>query len=46
MTGENYNRVSNEFWNAVHATLSGNGDAAQNLGQLERTLQRIRRDGW
>ena len=46
VTGENYNRVSNEFWNAVHATLSGNGDAAQNLGQLERTLQRIRRDGW
>ncbi|MEM6711605.1 MAG: ABC transporter substrate-binding protein [Pseudomonadota bacterium] len=46
VTGENYNRVSSEFWNAVHATLSGNGDAATNLAQLERSLERIRRGGW
>lgn len=46
VTGENYNRVSNEFWNAVHATLSGNGDAASNLADLERSLGRIKRNGW
>lgn len=46
VTGENYNRVSNEFWNAVHATLSGNGDAATNLAALETSLERIKRNGW
>ena len=45
-TKANYNQVSQEFWTAVHATLSGNGSAAENLEQLERNLKRIRRSGW
>ena len=45
-TKANYNQVSQEFWTAVHNTLSGNGDAATNLAQLERNLMRIRRSGW
>lgn len=46
VTGENYNRVSNEFWNAVHDTLSGKADATTNLASLERSLKRIKRNGW
>lgn len=46
VTGENYKRVSSEFWNAVHSTLSGDGDAAENLTALERSLERIKRNGW
>jgi trehalose/maltose transport system substrate-binding protein len=45
-TKANYNQVSQEFWTAVHATLSGNGSAAENLEQLDRNLKRIRRSGW
>jgi len=45
-TKANYNQVSQEFWTAAHNTLSGNGDAATNLAQLERNLMRIRRAGW
>ncbi len=45
-TKANYNQVSQEFWTAVHNTLSGTGDAATNLAQLERNLMRIRRSGW
>lgn len=45
-TKANYNQVSQEFWTAVHSTLSGNGSAAENLQQLERNLMRIRRSGW
>ncbi len=45
-TKANYNQVSQEFWTAVHNTLSGNGDGATNLAQLERNLMRIRRSGW
>ena len=43
ITGARYNQVSAGFWNAVHATLSGKGDAARNLARLERKLNRIRR---
>jgi trehalose/maltose transport system substrate-binding protein len=45
-TKANYNQVSQEFWTAVHNTLSGTGDAATNLAQLELNLMRIRRSGW
>ncbi|MGP1396452.1 MAG: ABC transporter substrate-binding protein [Inquilinaceae bacterium] len=45
VTGEKYNEVSSAFWNAVHATLSGNGDAATNLAQLESDLTRLSRGG-
>jgi trehalose/maltose transport system substrate-binding protein len=46
VTGENYNRVSNAFWNAVHRTLSGQQDAAPSLEALEAELRGIRRRGW
>ncbi|MEM7443519.1 MAG: ABC transporter substrate-binding protein [Pseudomonadota bacterium] len=45
VTGARYNEVSAAFWNAVHATLSGNGDAATNLASLERELRRMSRGG-
>ena len=45
VTGTRYNQVSNEFWNAVHATLSGEGDAQSNLSQLSATLNRLSRGG-
>jgi trehalose/maltose transport system substrate-binding protein len=45
-TGSDYNRVSSEFYNAVHRTLSGNGDAERNFQRLERTLERVGRGGW
>lgn len=45
VTGEQYNEASSAFWNAVHATLSGNGDAATNLENLERDLIRMSRGG-
>jgi trehalose/maltose transport system substrate-binding protein len=45
VTGVRYNQVSAEFWNAVHATLSGQGDAKTNLAQLEQTLDRVSRGG-
>ena len=44
-TGVRYNQVSAEFWNAVHATLSGDGDAKTNLSSLEKTLERVSRGG-
>lgn len=45
VTGERYNEVSSAFWNAVHATLSGSGDAATNLASLESELRRMSRGG-
>ena len=49
VTGSGYNRVSNRFWNAVHAVLSGKQPAASALHRLqrdlERDLQRIERRG-
>ena len=45
VTGEDYNRVSAEFYGAVHQVLSGRTDAETALGQLERRLQRLAR-GW
>jgi trehalose/maltose transport system substrate-binding protein len=45
ITGAKYNRVSTEFYNAVHLTLSGKGDAATNLAALQKTLEKLGRDG-
>ena len=41
-----YAEVSNKFFNAVHATLSGNGSAADNLAALEADLNDLKGDGW
>ncbi|MCP6014448.1 hypothetical protein NL362_28250, partial [Klebsiella pneumoniae] len=45
VTGVRYNQVSAEFWNAVHATLSGQTDAKTSLADLEQTLDRVSRGG-
>ena len=45
VTSAKYNEVSSAFWNSVHATLSGNGDAATNLASLQRELTRMSRGG-
>jgi trehalose/maltose transport system substrate-binding protein len=45
VTGSRYNRVSTEFFTAVHATLSHQGDAATNLVGLEKVLNGISRNG-
>jgi len=41
-----YNEVSAKFWSAVHATLSGNGSAAENLELLELELTELKGDAW
>jgi trehalose/maltose transport system substrate-binding protein len=45
ITGNRYNRVSTEFFTAVHAVLSGNGDAASNLAALDKQLNGLSRNG-
>lgn len=45
VTGDRYNRVSSEIWNAVHDTLSGRSKAEQSLARLQRTLERLSRGG-
>jgi len=45
ITGERYNEVSTLFWNAVHNTLSKQGDGATNLAQLQKDLNRLSRGG-
>ncbi|MGE0116856.1 MAG: ABC transporter substrate-binding protein [Dongiaceae bacterium] len=45
ITGSRYSRVSAEVFGAVHATLSGNGDAATNLAALESQLNALSRNG-
>jgi trehalose/maltose transport system substrate-binding protein len=44
-TGAKYNQVSSEFFNAVHAVLSGKTDAASSLAALESRLDRLSRGG-
>ncbi|OSQ36174.1 ABC transporter substrate-binding protein [Thalassospira mesophila] len=46
VTSTNYNKVSADFWQAVHATLSGTQTAEQALPALEHKLKRTRRSGW
>jgi len=41
-----YNEVSNEFWTAVHNTLSGEGSAADNLAALEIELVKLKSAAW
>lgn len=41
-----YNEASNNFWTAVHNTLSGNGSASDNLAALEIQLTRLKGSGW
>jgi trehalose/maltose transport system substrate-binding protein len=45
VTGDQYNRVSNAFYNAVHDVLSGNAEAEPRLSQLRGELMRISRGG-
>jgi len=46
VTAEAYPRVSQAFWSAAHAVLTGQSDGATALGQLERQLEQIRGRGW
>jgi trehalose/maltose transport system substrate-binding protein len=41
-----YNEVSNDFWTAVHQTLSGDGSAAENLAALEVELVKLKGAAW
>jgi trehalose/maltose transport system substrate-binding protein len=46
VTGNQYNKVSTEFWNAVAAVLSGGKKADQSLADLDGALKRIKKGGW
>ncbi|HEX2137047.1 MAG TPA: ABC transporter substrate-binding protein [Microvirga sp.] len=46
VTGADYSKVSNEFFNAVHQVLSRRTQPEQALAALERDLRRIKRGGW
>lgn len=46
VTGDNYPRVSNAFFNTVHEVLSGNVAADPGLERLEGELERIKRRRW
>ena len=41
-----YNEVSSQFWTAVHKTLSGDGKAADNFGDLEVSLTKLKGAAW
>jgi trehalose/maltose transport system substrate-binding protein len=45
VAGEKYNQVSTEFYQAVHAALSGDGAAAENLAEVQSALDRLSRGG-
>jgi len=45
VTGEKYNQVSSEFFNAAHDVLSGKMDGASSVAALERRLDRLSRGG-
>ena len=44
-TGEKYNQVSSEFWNAVHTVLSKQKSAKDSLAALKTRLERMQRGG-
>jgi trehalose/maltose transport system substrate-binding protein len=46
VTGNNYNKVSTEFFNTVHLVLSKRAEPDQALSRLDRDLKRIKRGGW
>lgn len=45
VTGRRYNQVSNSFWNAVHAVLSGEMDGQESFENLDHRLERISKKG-
>ncbi len=45
-TGDNYGRVSNSFFNAVHQVLSGDQSGAEAVSQVDSELSRIKRRRW
>ncbi|MDF2810016.1 MAG: transporter substrate-binding protein [Microvirga sp.] len=45
-TGDNYNKVSTEFFDTVHQVLSKRAEPEQALSRLDRDLKRIKRSGW
>jgi trehalose/maltose transport system substrate-binding protein len=45
VTGADYNRVSNEFWNAVSRVLSKKETAEESLENLESKLNRLKKKG-
>jgi trehalose/maltose transport system substrate-binding protein len=44
-TGSQYNKVSNEFWNATHDVLAGSAKPDEALAKLEANLKRASRGG-
>ncbi|OHV08670.1 ABC transporter substrate-binding protein [Kushneria phosphatilytica] len=46
VTGDNYSRVSNAFFNTVHSVLAGSVEPEQGLSNLEGELKRIKRRHW
>jgi trehalose/maltose transport system substrate-binding protein len=46
VTGANYNKVSNAFWEASHSVLSKKAKAPEALTRLEGELKKIKRSGW
>jgi len=44
-TGSQYNRASNEIWNAVFSVLSKDKTAKESLEDLDKKLGRISRGG-
>ncbi|WP_024304619.1 ABC transporter substrate-binding protein [Pseudogulbenkiania sp. MAI-1] len=41
VSGNRYNQVSNQFWNATHDVLSGKTDAKSALARLDASLKRL-----
>ncbi|MBB3141817.1 ABC transporter substrate-binding protein [Halomonas organivorans] len=46
VTGDNYGRVSNAFFNAAHGVLSGDQSGADAVAELDSELSRIKRRRW
>jgi trehalose/maltose transport system substrate-binding protein len=46
VTGEDYNKVSSAFFNAVQGVLSNRAQPEQALATLDQDLKRIKRRGW
>jgi len=46
IAGTKYGEVSNDFWAAVHDTLSGSGSAHDNLARLDAQLTELKGAGW
>jgi len=45
IVGDKYNRVSSQFWSAVHGVLAGQQEAGPALAELEARLNRLSRRG-